>query len=204
MDIITFGISSFRIKGKSASIVTDPFDSEISGLKFPKTEADIVTVSSDLPDHNHTASVSGDFMVIDGPGEYEVKGVEIIGLAHEKNIIYLYKIDNLTLVHLGDLKEKLNDKEKETLNGADILMIPVGGGETLSAETASQVISQIEPVIIIPMHYKTEKLNSNYAEKLTGVDLFLKQMGKEGISPLPKFNVTRDKIPAEPTIVVLE
>ncbi|KKS96665.1 MAG: hypothetical protein UV73_C0009G0016 [Candidatus Gottesmanbacteria bacterium GW2011_GWA2_43_14] len=203
MEIASLGFSSFKIKGKSAVVVTDPFDPEKTGLKFPRTEADIVTVSSE--DHKLPSMVSGFPMVIDGPGEYEVKGVEMIVIRVDaKNLIFHFKIDNLILVHLGKLAQKLGDREKELLNGADILMIPVGGGDFLSAESASQVISQIEPSVIIPMSYKTGNLNQAMAEKLSGVELFLKQMGKAEIEPQPKFNITRDKLPAEQTIVVLE
>ena len=205
MEITSLGFSAFRIKGKSAVIVVEPYEYAGTGMKFPRTEADIVTLSSNMTKQDQLSAISGSPMIIDGPGEYEVKGVGIIGLVSEgQNVIYHFKIDNLVIVYLGKLNQKLEDKQKEMLNGADILIIPVGGYETLSAETAPAVISQIEPSIIIPSNYKTNNLSKDLAEKLQGVDLFLKQMGKEGIAPQSKLNITRDKLPVEPTIIVLE
>lgn len=214
MEITHLGHSSFKLRGKAVTVVTDPFDPDMVGLKFPKIEADIITVSHDHHDHNFIRIVSGNPIIIDGPGEYEVKGADIIGINsyHDekegsergRNVVYLMKIDGISVVHLGDLGHKLDDRQRESLNGVDILLIPVGAIYTIDAATATQVISQLEPSIIIPMHYHTSSLNQQIFGKLTGVDVFLKEMGKEGITPQPKLNITKDKLPSETTVVVLE
>jgi L-ascorbate metabolism protein UlaG (beta-lactamase superfamily) len=214
MEITHIGHSAFKIRGKSATLVTDPFNAEKLGLKFPEIEADIITVSHQHSDHNDVTRITGNPIVISGPGEYERKGVKIIGLAsfHDvvkgaergKNTIFYIEMDGISIVHLGDLGHKLSDKEREVLNGADILMIPVGGFYTISADIAREVVVQLEPSIIIPMHYQTAKLIPSIAEKLAPVTAFLKEMGKEGVVSVPKLNISKDKIPTEQTVVVLE
>lgn len=214
MEITYFGHSSFKLRGKQAVVVTDPFNPDFIGLKFPKTEADAVTVSHEHEDHNFISLVEGTPIIISGPGEYEVKGVKITGVSayHDgekgaqrgKNTVYRIQMDGITLAHCGDLGHKFDDGQLEELAGANILMVPVGGFYTIDASVASEVVSQIDPDIIIPMHYFRPNLKSQIAEKLAGVDVFLKQMGKEGIVPLPKLSITKDKLPPEPMVVVLE
>lgn len=214
MEITYIGHSSFKLKGKSAVVATDPYDEKMVGLKFPKIEADIVTVSHQHEDHNNIQVIEGTPVVITGPGEYEIKGVKIVGVAtfHDdmkgdkrgKNTVYHIKIDGISIVHCGDLGHKLDDKKLEMLDGVDILMVPVGGFYTLSASEASELASQLDPKIIIPMHYNHTKLNQNTFGQLSAVDVFLKEMGKEGIQPVEKLVVTKEKLPAELTVVVLE
>lgn len=210
MDISWFGQASFKIKGKSATVVTDPYDNSF-GLKFPKVEADIVTVSHDHFDHNNTAQVDGSPFVINGPGEYEVKGVEIVGVSsfHDtkqgsergKNSIYNLKVDRINIAHLGDLgQDTLTEAQVEEIGNVDILLIPTGGYFTIDASVASKIASQLEPKIIIPMHYK---IPESKIEELEGVDKFLAEMGKEGLEPIAKLSITSDKLPEEAQVVVL-
>ncbi len=219
MEITPLGHASFKIKGKTATIVTDPFDPLMVGLPFPKNiSADIVTVSHLHHDHDFVSGVgkteSGEQVVISGPGEYEIKGVEITGIdtwhdttnGSERGHNTIYKIyqDGLVLVHLGDLGHKLTEIQEETLNDVNILFVPVGGFYSLDAKTAAEVVAQIEPDIIIPMHYNREKLNQKIFHQLAPLADFLKEMGKEVITPLEKYKITKDDLPEEPQIVVLE
>lgn len=214
VEIIHIGHSCFKIRGKQATLITDPFNPEMVGIKFPSIEADIVTVSHDHKDHNFIQGISGEPVIISGPGEYEAKGTRIIGLAtyHDeqegtkrgRNTVYRIEIDGISIVHCGDLGHKLNDKETELLDGVDILLIPVGGEAIISSATASEVVAQLEPKIVVPMHYKTTKINQEIFGKLQEVNVFLKEMGKEGILPQPKLTITKDKLPDELMVVVLE
>ena len=164
MDITYLGHSSFKIKGKQASIVTDPYDSEMVGMKFPKVDADIVTISHHHADHDRGDGVSQVKKIIDGPGEYEISGVSIIGLTsfHDnkkgadrgKNTIYVIEMDNLRLLHLGDLGHVLSENQIKEIGDVDILFVPVGGFYTLDPQVAVEVLKQIGPSIVIPMHYK--------------------------------------------------
>ena len=210
MEITHLGHSSFKIRGKQASVVTDPFSPQMTGLKFPKVETDIVTISHSHDDHNQALLVGGSPQIFSGPGEYEAKGVKILGVAtfHDssagsergQNTVYQIKMDGLTLIHLGDLGHKLETEEVEALNGVDILLVPVGGVYTLDGKGAAQVVAQLEPRVVIPMHYKVP----NLAFELEPVDKFLKEMGKEQVVPQPKLTISKDKLPEELEIVVLE
>ncbi len=214
MEITYLGHSSFKLRGKTGILVTDPFNSSSVGIKFPKTGADIVTVSHGHDDHNCHFAVEDNPIVVAGPGEYEIKGIKIIGVAsfHDdengkirgENTIYRIEMDGVSLVHLGDLGHKLNDKSLEILDGVDLLMIPVGGFYTISAATAAEVVSQLEPKIVIPMHYQTLSHDKKIFSQISKVDVFLKEMGKEEIKPVPKLSITKDRLPAELTVVVLE
>src|SRR3990167_7176599 len=193
MEIIYLGHSSFKLRGKSTTLVTDPYGAGI-GIKFPKhTSADIVTISHDHDDHNNAEVVEGSPFVVRGPGEYEVKGVGIVGISvyHDdangekrgKNTIYRIEIDGLSIIHLGDLGHTLSNDQVDATNGVDVLLIPVGGLFTIDAKAAAEIVSAIEPSIVIPMHYNRSGLDQKTFGSLTTVTTFLKEMGKEDVVP---------------------
>lgn len=213
MDITYLGHSSFKLRGKQASIVTDPFGSMV-GLPFPKhTTADIVTISHDHEDHNAPGAVEGNPFVVAGPGEYEIKGVGIVGVGvfHDdssgakrgKNTIYRIELDGISIVHLGDLGHELTSAQVDNLDGVDILLVPVGGVYTIDAAMAAKVVGEIEPAMVIPMHYNRPGLDQKTFGGLSGVDVFLKEMGKADITAQAKFSITEDKLPEEMQVVVL-
>jgi L-ascorbate metabolism protein UlaG (beta-lactamase superfamily) len=211
MDIYWYGQAMFKIKGKNATVVTDPFVPDFVGLKLPKDlDADVITVSHDHDDHNNAGAVNGEPILFKGPGEYERKSVAVIGVAsfHDdqkgaergKNTIYNIMIDGLNIVHLGDLgQEALTQEQISEIGGCDILMIPVGGVFTIDGKAAAEIVAQLEPKIIIPMHYKTEGLKF----ELEPVDNFLKAFGVESPDPIMKFSITRDKLSEEAKVVVM-
>lgn len=214
MDITYLGHSSFKLRGRNVTVVHDPYSEDI-GLKFPKhTASDIVTISHGHGDHNAVKNIEGTPFVINGPGEYEIAGVSIVGIPtyHDnekgnkrgKNTIYRIEIDGISIVHLGDLGHVLSSEEIEELDGVDILLVPVGGTYTINAEEASAIVNEVEPAIVIPMHYNREGLNQKTFGTLTPVSVFLKEMGKEGITPQPKLSVTKDKLPEEMQVIVLQ
>jgi L-ascorbate metabolism protein UlaG (beta-lactamase superfamily) len=215
MEITPLGLSSFKLRGKQASLVTDPYNSAAVGLKFPKNvEADIVTISHNHPDHNEVSAVSGSPFIITGPGEYEIKGVMVIGVAtfHDENkgadrghnTIYRIEIDGVKIAHLGDLGHTLSSAQVDDLNGIDVLFVPVGGVYSLDPVKAAQVISDLDPRIVIPMHYNIPALDQKTYGTLSPVSVFLKQMNKESVVPVSKLNVAKDKFAPEMQIVVLE
>lgn len=215
MEITYLGHAAFRIKGKTATVVTDPYAPEHVGLKFPKhISADIVTVSHDHPDHNAIHEIEGASYVVNGPGEYEIKGVGVIGLStfHDeekgakrgKNTIYRIEMDGLSIVHLGDLGHTLSAEEVDALDGVDILMVPVGGFYTINPAGAATVINEIEPSIVLPMHYGRTELAAKTFGSLATREEFLKEIGKEDVAPQPKLTVTKDKLPEQMQVVILE
>lgn len=210
MDIVWYGQACFKLKGKSASLVIDPYSPEFTGLKAPRgLEADVVAITHNHQDHNFASLVLGEPLIINGPGEYEVKGVSIAGIPtfHDlekgaqrgKNTVYNIVMDGMNIVHLGDLGQTLSDEDVADIGSTDILLIPVGGVYTIDAKMASEVVSALEPRIIIPMHYKIEGLKFD----LDQLSNFLKEMGTENVVAIPKLIITKDKLPEEPQVVVL-
>ena len=215
IDIYFNGQACIRIKGKNATLVFDPYDPSFTGLPAYKISSDIVCVTHDHGDHNYVSGVSGveegkSPFVISGPGEYEISGVNIVGVPsfHDdkegaergKNTIYQVTIDEINIVHLGDLgQKKLTQEQVETLSGCDVLFIPVGSVYTISGKDAPDIISQVEPKIIVPIHYKIEGLKF----PLEDVSVFLTAMAKEKLEPLPKLSVSRERLPEEVEVVLL-
>jgi L-ascorbate metabolism protein UlaG (beta-lactamase superfamily) len=206
-----FQISVSNSRDHSADIVIDPFD-EALGLKVPNFSADIAMVTHSHHDHNNIKALKGDPFVINGPGEYEVKGVFIQGIDsfHDAvegkergiNTIYIIEAEDIKFCHLGDLGQKqLTDEQLEKIDSVDILMIPVGGTYTIDSTAAQKIISQIEPLIVIPMHYDIPKLKTK--EKLDGVDKFLKTMGKDKIAPVDKLTVKSSTLPKDTMEIVI-
>ncbi len=211
MEISFLGQASFRIKGKTTTVVTDPFDPEFVGLKFPKVEGDIVTISHDHKDHNNASIVDGTPFLIQGPGEYEIKGTSVVGVSsyHDEkegaerggNTLYNITIDGMNVAHLGDLGQKeLTQNQVELLGTVDILLIPVGSVYTIDAASAAKITAQLEPKLIIPMHYLLPGLKF----QLDPVDKFLKEMGQEEVNREVKLVITPDRLPEEPKVLILE
>lgn len=206
-----FQILALRNKGEHVLIVIDPFSEEI-GLKLPRLEADILMVSHQHEDHSNIKAVSGNYFLIEDPGEYEVKNVFIQGIPsfHDnsqgrergENTIYTIEAEALRICHLGDFGQKeLNQEQLEAIGEVDILMIPVGGVFTISAKEAPKIMSQIEPKITIPMHYALPKLKI----KLDPLDKFLKTFGIKSLEPIKKFSIKKkDLSPEEAKIIVLK
>jgi L-ascorbate metabolism protein UlaG (beta-lactamase superfamily) len=216
MDIKYLGHASFRLRGKTTAVVTDPFDPKLVGYPFPKITSDIVTISHMHSDHNMSSlvkpRVEGKMpIVINGPGEYEINGVKIYGYQtfHDvhagadrgKNTVYLITIDGVSILHCGDLGHSLSDELIEEIGEVHVLLIPTGGVYTINEKEALTIVRQVDPSIVIPMHYNEEGKGKTFSE-MSGVDAFLKEIGKT-VEKQPKLVVTRDKLPEELEVVVL-
>jgi L-ascorbate metabolism protein UlaG (beta-lactamase superfamily) len=209
MEISWLGHSCFRLKGKQATVVTDPFSPDL-GYSLGKLIAQIVTVSHKHPGHSYVQGIGGSPRQVTGPGEYEISNVLIIGVAtfHDKdsgtergkNTVYLIEIDDISICHLGDLGHALTDEQVEELGKVDVLLVPVGGVSTINATTAAGIVRQLEPNIVIPMHYKTQVLK----RELEPVETFLKEMGAHDITPQAKLSLTRTSLPLGTQVVLLE
>ncbi|OGZ17480.1 MAG: hypothetical protein A2Z78_00845 [Candidatus Nealsonbacteria bacterium RBG_13_36_15] len=216
MQVIWHGHAFFQIitsrgKEEKLSIAIDPFSAEI-GLRVPLIEANILLITHDHYDHNNTKAIKGSPFLIQGPGEYEIKGISIQGISafHDKNqgkerggiTIYIIEAEGMKLCHLGDFGQKeLTSDQIEKIGDCDVLMIPVGGVFTISGPEASKIISQIEPRIVIPMHYQLSKLKLK--SKLESLDKFLKSMGQKGIVPQPKIILKKKDLPEEGTKIIV-
>jgi len=209
MDITWFGHSCFRLSDRGATVVTDPPSDDL-GYERPRIRADVVTISHEHPGHNNRIGFRGGPKFFDGPGEYEVKDVFITGIAtyHDtrngasrgRNTVFLFEFDGVTICHLGDLGHVPTQAQVEDLSSVDVLLIPIGGANTIDPSKASEVISLIEPLIVVPMHYKTPIEKA----KLQTVDKFLKEMGLSPMPAQPELKVTKSSLPSDTQIVVLE
>jgi L-ascorbate metabolism protein UlaG (beta-lactamase superfamily) len=213
VEITWLGHSCFRLRDRAATVVTDPYGKDL-GLNLVRVRADIVTVSHDADDHNYVKGVKGEFQVLTGPGEYEVSSVFVTGLelrgdrkakkdaaVGPRNTVFLFEFDDLTVCHLGDLNIVPTQAQvEEALGEVDVLLIPVGGGDTLNASQAAEVVSLLEPHIVIPMHYHVP----DSTLKLDSVTKFLKEMGLDKVAPQEVFKVSRSGLPDETQVVLLE
>ncbi|MBC7264656.1 MAG: MBL fold metallo-hydrolase [Chloroflexi bacterium] len=209
MDIQWFGHSCFRLRTRGATVITDPCGPE-TGYEIPRMRADIVTVSHEHEDHNYCRIVAGDPKILRGPGEYEIKGIFIVGIStyHDrkkgqergKNTVFTFEMDGLRICHLGDLGHVPSQEQIEELSDVSVLLIPVGGGTTINAAQAAEVVSLLEPNIVIPMHYSTKDL----AMRLDPVSKFLAEMGQEGVKPQEMLQVQAGNMPEETQVVLLE
>jgi L-ascorbate metabolism protein UlaG (beta-lactamase superfamily) len=196
-----------------ATVVTDPFDNKAIGYDSLKLKGDIVTVSHDAPGHNNTDAVKGTSHTIDGAGEFEIGGVFITGVQTDgggakkkskekstRNTIYVFDYDGITVAHLGDLKDTPTQSEIESLGTINVALVPVGGGGGLNAAKAAEVISLIEPNLVVPMHYSTPAAKVS----LDSLNKFIKEMGLSKAETQPSLKVTRSGLPSETHVVVLE
>lgn len=211
MEIFWYGHSCFRMTERGlATVVVDPFDSNVVGFYPLKLKSDIVAVSHDAPGHNFTYAVKGAGHILTGPGEYEIGGVFITAVQtdgnsrkkveHSRNTLYVFDYEGLTVAHLGDLKQVPTQAEIEALGPVNIVLIPIGGGEGLNAAKAAEVVSQLEPNIIIPMHYKMNEGKT----PLDSLDKFIKEMGLQPIDTIPSLKITKSGLPAESKVIVLD
>ena len=209
MEITWYGQSCFRLRDRLATVITDPYDKGI-GYTLPRARADIVTVSHDHPDHNYVQGVKGEPKIIVGPGEYEVCGVFITGIptfhdrkkgaSRGRNTVFLFDFEGLTVCHLGDLGHVPTQSQVEALSDIDVLLIPVGAVSTINAAQAAEVISLLEPRLVIPMHYKTKALEV----KLDSVSKFLKEMGLSELATQKSLKVTKSALPEETQVLLLD
>ncbi len=213
MEITWYGHSCFRLTERGmASVVVDPYDSKAIGYTPLKLKADIVTVSHDAPGHNNADVVKGTSHVITGPGEFEIGGVFITGVQTDgtgagkkakeqvRNTLYVFDYEGLTVAHLGDLRQVPTQAEIEALGTVNVALVPVGGGGGLNAAKAAEVISLLEPNIVVPMHYATPDAKIT----LDSLNKFMKEMGLGKAEPQASLKVTRGSLPEETHVVVLE
>jgi len=209
MDINWLGHSCFRVKGSHATVITDPYPPTL-GYSLGKPTAHIVTVSHQHPSHAYVQGIGGEPKLIAGPGEYEIRDVLVIGVAtfHDavrgrqqgKNTVYLMEVDEVSVCHLGDLGHVLTADQVEEIEGVDVLLLPVGGGSTINASMAAEVVRQLEPKVVVPMHYRTRAVSG----ELEPVEKFLKEMGVRQVDPQPKLSLTRSSLPVSMQVFLLD
>ncbi len=209
MEISWTGHSCFTIKGKEKTLITDPCHPNL-GYSLSEPTADIVTISHFHPGHSYIEGITNNPKYVKGPGEYEIGGTFITGMAtfHDnekgklrgKNTVYLIEMDGLTLCHLGDLGHAPTSQLVEEIGGVDILFLPVGEVSTITIDTATEILRQLEARIVIPMHYKTDVIPREFDP----VSKFLKKMSIPEAVPQPKLSITPSTLPASTQVIVLD
>jgi L-ascorbate metabolism protein UlaG (beta-lactamase superfamily) len=209
MEITWFGHSCFRIKGKEAIVLMDPCGPD-SGYSLGKVQADMVTVSNSHPGHSYLETLQEGYRLIKGPGEYEMKDIYITGIPafHDdekgkklgKNTVYVIEMEGITLCHLGDLGHSLTPEVTGEIGNINVLFIPVGGHSTIGGTAAADMVRNLNPGFVVPMHYKTadEKDDLEFPEK------FLKELGLKDLAVQTKLIVTRTNIPAATQVIMLD
>jgi L-ascorbate metabolism protein UlaG (beta-lactamase superfamily) len=211
MEITWYGHSCFRLTERGmATIVTDPFDHQEAGYEPLKLRADIVTISHDTPAHNFTDGVKGVEHILNGPGEFEIGGVFITGIQtnhrtgkeeNPRNTLFVFDYNGVNVAHLGDLNHVPSQAEVEALGSVHVALVPVGDGTSLNAAKAAEVISLIEPNIVIPMHYATPACKL----KLDPLSKFLKELGLTDAEKVPSLKVNGTSgLPEETRVVTLD
>lgn len=209
MEIVWLGHSCFRIRGREATVVTDPCP-PATGYSIGRPTADIVTVSHHHDSHCYTKAVAGNPRIIDGPGEYEIHGAFITGIGtyHDskrgeergENVAFIIEMEDIRVCHLGDLGHPPSAEQAEEMTGVEILLVPVGGETTMDGAKAAEIVSLLEARLVIPMHYGTEAFKG----KLDPPDRFLKEMGVTSVEPQTKLSVTRNSLPSDTQVVLLD
>jgi L-ascorbate metabolism protein UlaG (beta-lactamase superfamily) len=212
VDITWLGHACFRLRGRDVAILTDPYEGSDWGYPELSTSANVVTVSNDHPHHAGLGRVDGEPRVLRGPGEYEIGGALIWGVrtarpangaAATRNTAFVIQLEELTVCHLGDLASApLTPDELTRIKDADVLLVPVGGHCTINAAQAAEIVAQIEPKVIVPMHYATDQTQGHL--QLDSIDRFCRELGASEVSPRARLSVTPTSLPGEPTVVLLE
>ena len=211
MDLTWLGHACFRLRGKEGVVLMDPC-ARTTGYNVSKQTADIVTTSRRDPEHAYTEAVSSDFRLLDAPGEYEVQGILLNAVqtvppkkgevrdGAARNIAFVVQIDDLRVCHLGDLDHTPGQALIEELSDIDVLLTPVGGHGALDAAGAAEVISLLQPRIVVPMRYHTDSA----AGELDTLEPFFKQLGRPAPEPLARLSVSRSNLPEETQVTVLD
>ncbi|TAK22904.1 MAG: lactamase [Chloroflexota bacterium] len=207
MEIVWHGHSFFRIRAREATIVFDPNGRSKAG----RVQADLALVSHDHPGHNNVEAITGASRVLTRPGEYEIRGVSIVGVqaAHDadggrkrgRNIAWIVHAEDISVCHLGDLGHPITSDQAQAIGAIDILLVPVGGHNTINAAQAAEIVTTLEPRVVIPMHFAQPGSDS----ALATVDGFLREQGARGIEPQPRYAVSsRAALPPETQVFLLE
>ncbi|MCH7617040.1 MAG: MBL fold metallo-hydrolase [Chloroflexi bacterium] len=209
MEIVWLGHSSFRIRAREATVITDPCPPS-TGYDIGKPTADVVSLSHAHDDHTYLKAVAGKPIVVDGPGEYEISGAFLTAIPtyHDgekggergKNLVFVIEMEGIKICHLGDLGHVPTADQAEGMTGADVLMIPVGGDSTIDGAKAAEIVPTLDARIVIPMHYKTPVSKGD----LESADRFLKEMQATAVQAQPKLSLSYNTVPSDTQVILLD
>lgn len=207
VDITWLGHACFRLRSDDVVVLTDPFPLSL-GLRPDTRPATVVTVSNSHPNHSNSEEVTGDPRVFSAPGEYEYRGISVRGVMtpqlpetpwEQRSVAYAIEIDRVNICHLGDISAPLSPVQIDELSPVDVLLMPSGGGCTLEIDQVLRVLQDLDPKIVIPMHYNIPGVDV----PLQDVDVFLRRMGLSEVQAQPRLSVTASNLPEDMRVVVL-
>ena len=207
MDITWLGHSCFRLHDADMVVVTDPYPTSV-GLRIDNRPASVVTVSNAHPNHNNAESIEGDPKVFSNPGEYEYNGVTVRGVMtpladgqpqEERNVAFSIEIGAINVCHLGDISIPLTTRLIDELKPVDVVLVPTGGHCTLDMDQVYQTLQDLDPKIVIPMHYKTEGITVD----VDPIENFVRRMGLDEIQAQPRLVVTSTNLGTDMRVVVM-
>lgn len=208
MEIVWLGHSCFRIRGREATVVCDPCPPS-TGYSYGKPTADIITISHNHPDHSYVKGIAGKPTILLNAGEYEISGAFLTAIAtfHDNqhgaekgpNLAFVVEMEDIKVVHLGDLGHTPTAEQVEDMVGCDVLLVPVGGKDSLDGAKAAEIVSLLEAKLVVPMHYKTEAHDGG----LDTPERFLKEMQVTSVEPQVKLQINKNSIPSETQVVML-
>ncbi len=207
MDISWLGHACIRVRAGGTFVVMDPVGREV-GYDMGRPTADIVTISHPDPAHNNVRGLRGEPLVLEGPGEYEVQGVQIVGIATKlksrdettaggRNVVFILESEELRLAHLGALGGRLTADQKEQIGDVDVLVVPVGHESSLDATEAARVCREFEPRVVIPMMYSASEAGAAPAE-------FVRALGIEAEAPTSRATIQKRGLTEKMRLVILE
>jgi L-ascorbate metabolism protein UlaG (beta-lactamase superfamily) len=208
MEINWLGHSFFRLRAREATVAIDPIARKNAGAKVA---ADVVLISHEHPGHSARDAVSGQPKVLTRPGEYEIKGVSIVGVqtAHDAeggkrrgaNTAWIVQLEDVNVCHLGDIGHTLTEEQAEAIGHVDVLLVPVGGHNTINAVQANEIVTRLEPKIVVPMHFGT---GDGEESALAPVDVFLREQGLRTLEPQAKLTLSKSALPEDTLVVLLD
>jgi L-ascorbate metabolism protein UlaG (beta-lactamase superfamily) len=199
MELTFVGLSCVRLRGRDVEVVVDPIPPGRSS-RPPRVNPDIVVRTEGDGDLSLLRAAQGRPQEVSGPGEYELRGVSVVGVAAGDTTIMRVEVDDVRVCALGRLRRQLAEHEIDALGHVDVLAVPVGGGDALEAQAAARLVNALEPAIVVPVRYAVAGIAGDYEP----VDRFAKEMGlAEGWAPQPKLNLTGSLPTTEDTRVVI-
>ncbi|MBV9099989.1 MAG: MBL fold metallo-hydrolase [Candidatus Dormibacteraeota bacterium] len=199
MEVTYHGLSCVRLRGRDATVLIDPPQTSLPGLA--RNAPDIVVRTEGPTDPERLRAREGHAQEVSGPGEFEVRGVGVFGVPAGDTTVMRVEIDDVRLVAAGRLRRQLTEDEIDALGHVDVLVVPVGGGDALSATEASKLVSAVEPSIVVPARFRS----TGGAVEYEPVDKFAKEMGlAEGTwQMVPKLNLSGPSAEDSDTRVVI-
>ena len=207
MEITWLGHSCFRLRSDESVVLTDPYPLSL-GLKPDARPSTVVTISNTHPNHSSVEDLVGEPRVFTAPGEYEFSGISVRGVmtqlppdtaTDQRNVAYSIELDGVNICHLGDISQPLSTRQVDELSPVDVLLVPTGGGCTLDLDQVLQLMQDLGPKVVIPMHYSVPPVDAT----LQGVDVFLSRMGLSEVQTQPRLVVTASNLSPDMRVVLL-